>query len=129
MFGLVMTGHAVLTPLLMVLLMITGDFLAMSSTTDNVAPSPRPNSWRIGNLTIAGLALGLCDLVFCTGVLALGAYWLGLSVEQLQTLTVVILVFNGQAVFYVVRERGACGHHGPASSSSFPLSPISPLSL
>lgn len=105
MFGLVMTGHAVLTPLLMVLLMITGDFLAMSSTTDNVAPSPRPNSWRIDNLTIAGLALGLCDLGFCTGVLAFGAYWLGLSVEQLQTLTVVILVFNGQAVFYVVRER------------------------
>ena len=28
--GLVMTGHAILTPLLMVILMTTGDFLAMS---------------------------------------------------------------------------------------------------
>ena len=28
--GLVMTGHAILTPMLMVILMITGDFLAMS---------------------------------------------------------------------------------------------------
>ncbi len=34
--GLVMTGHAILTPLLMVLIMITGDFLGMSLTTDNV---------------------------------------------------------------------------------------------
>ena len=37
--GLIMTGHAILTPLLMVIVMITGDFLAMSLTTDNVRPS------------------------------------------------------------------------------------------
>ena len=40
--GLVMTGHAILTPLLMVIIMITGDFLGMSLTTDNVRPSPIP---------------------------------------------------------------------------------------
>src|SRR5208282_6436993 len=37
--GLVITGHAILTPMLMVLIMITGDFLGMSLTTDNVSPS------------------------------------------------------------------------------------------
>jgi H+-transporting ATPase len=100
-----MTGHAVLTPMLMVLAMITGDFLAMSSTTDNVQASPRPNAWRIGSLTVAGTLLGLCDLVFCAGVLAYGTYLLGLSTGALQTLTLVTLVFNGQAVFYAVRER------------------------
>ena len=52
--GLIMTGHAILTPLLMVLIMITGDFLGMSLTTDNVRPSPTPNAWHIGNLTICG---------------------------------------------------------------------------
>ena len=36
--GLVMTGHAILTPMLMVIMMITGDFLGMSLTTDNVTP-------------------------------------------------------------------------------------------
>jgi hypothetical protein len=56
--GLIMTGHAILTPLLMVLIMITGDFLGMSLTTDNVRPSPMPNAWRIGNLTIAGVIMG-----------------------------------------------------------------------
>ena len=57
--GLVMTGHAILTPMLMVILMITGDFLAMSLTTDNVRPSPTPNAWRIGTLTIAGVFMGV----------------------------------------------------------------------
>lgn len=103
--GLVITGHAVLTPMLMVLIMITGDFLAMSSTTDNVEPSPRPNAWHIGSLTAAGVMLGLCSLAFCVGVLAYGTYGLKLSVGSLQTLALVTLVFNGQAVFYVVRER------------------------
>src|ERR1700684_145726 len=41
--GLIITGHAILTPMLMVLMMITGDFLSMTSSTDNVRPSPRPN--------------------------------------------------------------------------------------
>jgi H+-transporting ATPase len=44
-FGLIMTGHAILTPLLMVIVMITGDFLSMSLTTDNVRPSTMPNAW------------------------------------------------------------------------------------
>jgi magnesium-transporting ATPase (P-type) len=64
--GLIMTGHAILTPLLMVIVMVAGDFLAMSLTTDNVQPSPMPNAWRIGNLTIAGVIMGVCLLAFCT---------------------------------------------------------------
>ena len=40
--GLVMTGHAILTPMLMVILMISGDFLAMSLTTDMCAHRRRP---------------------------------------------------------------------------------------
>ena len=103
--GLLMIGHAILTPMLMVLSMVTGDFLAMSSTTDNVVPSTLPNKWRIDNLTIAGVVMGFFDLIFCTGVLAIGKYGLRLDVVTLQTLTLVTLVFNGQAVFYAVRER------------------------
>jgi len=64
-FGLILTKHAILTPMLMVISMITGDFLAMSSTTDNVRPSRMPNSWRIDSLTIVGVVLGLFDLAFC----------------------------------------------------------------
>ncbi|MGP8121627.1 MAG: HAD-IC family P-type ATPase [Xanthobacteraceae bacterium] len=103
--GLGITGHAVLTPMLMVISMITGDFLAMSSTTDNVRPSPLPNTWRIGSLTLVGIALGVVDLAYCVGVLAIGKYRLHFDLDAIRTLTLVTLVFNGQALFYVVRER------------------------
>jgi len=113
--GLAMTGHAVLTPLLMVISMITGDFLAMSSTTDNVRPSAAPNVWRIGSLTLAGVALGLVDLAFCVAVLATGAYYLKFDIDTLRTLTLVTLVFNGQALFYVVRERNRLWSSRPSA--------------
>ncbi|WP_144021256.1 HAD-IC family P-type ATPase, partial [Caballeronia sordidicola] len=103
--GLLMTGHAILTPALMVLMMVTGDFLAMSSSTDNVRPSPRPNIWHIRNLTLAGIAMGMIDLLFCIGTLATGKFVLGLDTDALRTVAVITLVFSGQAVFYVARER------------------------
>ena len=70
--GVIMTGRAILTPTLMVIVMVGGDFLAMGLTTDNVRPSPMPNAWRIGSLTVAGVILGVCLLAFCTGDLAVG---------------------------------------------------------
>jgi H+-transporting ATPase len=103
--GLIMTGHAILTPLLIVIVMITGDFLSMSLTTDNVRPSAAPNAWRIGTLTIAGGAMGLCLLAFYAGVLAVGKFGLNLRIEALQTLAFVVLVFGGQATIYAIRER------------------------
>jgi H+-transporting ATPase len=103
--GLIMTGHAILTPLLMVLIMITGDFLGMSLTTDNVRPSPMPNAWRIGNLTVGGVIMGIGELGFCTGVLAFGAYGMGFGIGELRTLAFVVVVFGNQATTYTNRER------------------------
>ncbi len=81
--GLVMTGHAILTPMLMVIIMLTGDLLGMSTTTDNVRPSPAPNTWRIGRLTIAGVFMGVSELIFCTAVLAIAKYRLGFGIDTL----------------------------------------------
>ena len=103
--GLIMTGHAILTPLLMVLIMITGDFLGMALTTDNVRPSPAPNSWRIGNLTIAGVFMGVGELLFCTSILAFGLYRMGIAAGALQTLAFIAIVFGNQATTYANRER------------------------
>jgi hypothetical protein len=75
--GLIMTGHAILTPMLMIIVMMAGDLLGMSLTTDNVRPSLLPNSWRIGTLTIAGIFMGVSELAFCVGVLAFGHFHLG----------------------------------------------------
>jgi H+-transporting ATPase len=103
--GLIITGHAILTPMLMVILMITSDFLAMSLTTDNVRPSPMPNAWRIGKLTIAGIVMGGCLLLFCIAVLAVGKFQMGLGIDALRTLAMVALVFGSEATLYAIRER------------------------
>jgi H+-transporting ATPase len=103
--GLIMTGQAILTPLLMVLIMITGDLLGMSLTTDNVRPSVTPNAWHIGILTIAGVSTGIGELVFCTSVLAFGTYHMGYDIQALRTLAFVVIVFANQATTYTNRER------------------------
>jgi len=103
--GLVMTGHAVLTPMLMVIVMITGDFLAMSLTTDRVRPSITPNSWDIGRITGAGVILGICFLAFSTAILAVGEFELHFGIAALQTLSVVGIVFGSQVTTYVIRGR------------------------
>jgi H+-transporting ATPase len=103
--GLVITGHAILTPMLMVLIMVTGDFLGMSLTTDNVSPSQAPNAWRIGNLTMVGIFMGVCELAFCSAVLAIGKFWLGLGIEALQTMAFLAVVFGNQASLYAIRSR------------------------
>ncbi|HWB31859.1 MAG TPA: HAD-IC family P-type ATPase [Acidobacteriaceae bacterium] len=103
--GLVMTGHAVLTPMLMVIVMITGDFLAMSLTTDRVRPSTMPNSWQIGRITSASAIVGGCFLAFCVAVLAIGKFELRLGIAALQTLSVVAIVYGCQATIYAIRER------------------------
>jgi H+-transporting ATPase len=103
--GLVITGRAILTPMLMVIIMITGDFLGMSVTTDNVRPSASPSVWQIGRLTKAGVVMGMCFLAFCTGSLLVGKFALGFGTGQLQTLAAVTLIVGGEAILYSVRER------------------------
>jgi len=103
--GLVITGHAVLTPMLMVLVMITGDFLSMSLTTDRVRPSETPNSWNIGRITSAAVILGGCSLAFCTAVLLVGKLELRLDIEALRTISVVAIVYSSQAIIYAIRAR------------------------
>jgi H+-transporting ATPase len=112
--GLVMTGHAILTPMLMVIIMLAGDLLGMSLATDNVRPSPMPNAWRIGQLTIAGVFMGTCELVFCTAVLATGKFWLGFGIEMLRTVAFVAIVFGNQATTYTNRERRRLGSARPS---------------
>lgn len=112
--GLVITGQAILTPMLMVIIMITGDLLGMSLATDNVRPSPMPNAWRIGKLTMAGVFMGVSELVFCTAVLTIGKFRLGLAIETLRTLAFVVLVFGNQATTYLNRDRKRMGSSHPS---------------
>ncbi len=103
--GLGLAGHAVLTPVLMVLLVMTNDFLSMSLTTDHASPAPAPSSWHMRNVTGAATVLGLCKLAFSASALAFGKFRLGLAPGELQTMAFVTLAFGNQAMLYVLRER------------------------
>ncbi|MBI3896148.1 MAG: plasma-membrane proton-efflux P-type ATPase [Acidobacteria bacterium] len=103
--GLVITGHAVMTPVLMVLLVVTNDFLSMSLTTDRASAAPSPSAWHMRNITAAAFVLGLCKLGFSTAVMIFAKFNLGFGPGELQTLAFVTLVFGNQAVLYALRER------------------------
>jgi H+-transporting ATPase len=126
--GLIMTGHAILTPMLMIIVMMAGDLLGMSLTTDNVRPSLLPNNWRIGTLTIAGIFMGISELVFCGGALAFGHFRLGLGVATLQTLAFFVLVCGNQTTMYVVRARGRIWS-SPRPSRWLVLSSVADLAI
>ncbi|MDA8255638.1 MAG: plasma-membrane proton-efflux P-type ATPase [Betaproteobacteria bacterium] len=131
--GLGLTGHAVITPALMVLMLVTNDFLAMSLTTDRASPAQAPSRWQMRNITAAALVLGLCKLGFSTAMLALGKFRLGLGTGELQTLAFVTLVFGSQAVLYVVRERRHLWNSWPSkwvlASSAADVAIVSALAL
>ncbi|HTX49684.1 MAG TPA: HAD-IC family P-type ATPase [Caulobacteraceae bacterium] len=112
--GLVMTGHAVLTPFLQALSMLAGDMVMMSRTADHAKPTAYPNHWRIRNLTAAAIPLGLFKLLFCLSILAVGWFQFRLSAGQMQTLTFLTLILAGQANTYAMRERGRLWNSRPA---------------
>jgi H+-transporting ATPase len=95
--ALIMTGHAILTPMLMVIIMITGDFLGMSLTTDRVRASSMPNAWKIRSLTVAGALMGVGELIFCTATLSVT----GIAMSPLP-LRLVLGTLAGAAAFSVI---------------------------
>jgi H+-transporting ATPase len=103
--GVVLTRSFIITPLLIVLLLFTNDFVTMSIATDTVSFSRQPDRWRIPTLMLTGMCLGGLMLVFSFTVFLLGRDWLGFSLPQLQTLVFLTLVFTGQGTVYLVRER------------------------
>lgn len=117
--GLVMTGHAVLTPLLQAVAMLAGDFVTMSRAADRVRPSPHPNAWRVRNLTVAAIPLGFFKLTYYVSVLAIGWFVVGLDPGEMRTLTLLMLVFAGQATVYVLREHGHFWSSRPAAIMLF----------
>jgi H+-transporting ATPase len=78
----------------------------MSIATDAVSYSKQPDRWHIRSLAVISLTLGSLVLIFSFGVLLAGRNWLQLPLDQVQTLVFITLVFTGQGMVYLVRERG-----------------------
>lgn len=102
--GLVVTGHAVLTPLLMVMLLIVNDFLTMAITTDRALPSERPRRWRIGRIIREGGIYGVATLVYAMLVLSIARAVGHRGLPEIRTLSFLVLMLAVQASVYVIRE-------------------------
>jgi H+-transporting ATPase len=103
--GLMLTNTFVITPLLIVLLLFTNDFVTMSISTDHVSYSQTPDRWNIKTLMLTGAVLAALVLVLSFNVFFAGRDLLGLPLPQLQTLVFIMLVATGQGNVYLVRER------------------------
>lgn len=103
--GVMLTGTFVITPLLVVLLLFTNDFVTMSIATDRVSFSLYPDRWNVRTLMLTASVLAGLVLVLSFGVFFVGRDVLHLPLRQLQTLVFLMLVFTGQGNVYLVRER------------------------
>ncbi len=103
--GVILTHEFIITPLLIVFLLFANDFMTMSIATDNVSFSLKPDRWNIRILMLLGMMLGGLLLVLSFGLFYYGRNILGLPLPQLQTLVFIMLVFTGQGMIYLIRER------------------------
>ncbi len=131
--GVILTRTFVITPLLIVMLLFTNDFVTMSIATDHVSASLTPDRWHIGSLMVAGMSLGSLILLLSFGLFFYGRDFLGLPLPQLQTLVFVTLVFTGQGMVYLVRERRHFWNSSPSRwmifSSTVDLSVVGLLAI
>jgi len=103
--GFLATGTLVTTPRLILLLLLTNDFVTMSIARDRVSFSPTPDRWNVRSLVTSATGLALAWLAFSLAVVFAGRHVIHLSLEPRQTLAFIVLVFGGQANVYLVRER------------------------
>jgi H+-transporting ATPase len=113
--GVMLTNTFVITPLLIVLLLFTNDFVTMSIATDHVSYSRTPDRWNIKTLMLTGSVLATLMLLLSFSMFFTGRDLLGLPLAQLQTLVFVMLVATGQANVYLVRERAHFWHSWPSA--------------
>jgi H+-transporting ATPase len=112
--GVMLTGTFVVTPLLVVLLLFTNDFVTMSIATDRVSFSPHPDRWDIRTLMLTASALAGLVLILSFTVFFVGRDVLHLPLRQLQTLVFLMLVFTGQGNVYLMRERNRLWNSRPS---------------
>jgi H+-transporting ATPase len=112
--GVILTRSFIITPLLIVLLLFTNDFVTMSISTDRVSFSHSPDRWHIKTLMASGFALGTLILLLSMALFFFARDVLRFPLAQLQTLVFVILVFTGQGTIYMIRQRGHFWHSAPS---------------
>ena len=107
-------GLAVMTPLLMVLLLVSNDFLTMALVADNVRPAALPERFAPRPYVLAALGLGLAKAAFSLAVLWGGLRGFAIDPAAAPSLAFLVLTLGSQASAFMVRERGPFWASRPA---------------
>jgi H+-transporting ATPase len=103
--GFFLFRNMILSMLDMSLLVFANDFVTMSLATDNAKDAQAPNQWKVKNITLASLAIGL--LLAAQGIsgIFIGQDLLRLDFGHMQTFVLLTLIFTSQFRVLIVRER------------------------
>ena len=115
----VVTGQFVVSAFAMLLLVFLTDFAKISLATDNVRPSKKPETWKIGGFIFVSVVLGLAMLA--ETLLLLWFSWprlgLGNHHHTLHTFSFLLLLYF--AVFSVISARERRGFWATLPSKTF----------
>jgi len=104
--GVMLTGTFVVTPLLIVLLLFTNDFVTMAIAADRADASKRPVRWSVRTLIMTAAPIAALVLALSFSVFFAARDALRLPLPQLQTVVFLLLVFSGQGLVYLLRTEG-----------------------
>ena len=99
------TGKFVVSALAMLLLTFMTDFAKISLSTDNVRPSRKPETWKIGGFVTLSVVLGVAMVVEALGFLLLGWREFGLAENAQALCTFSFLTMLYFAAFSIVSAR------------------------
>jgi len=103
--GFFLFRNMILSMLDMSLLVFANDFVTMSLATDNAKDAQAPNQWKVKNITLASLAIGLLLVAQGIGGIFIGQDLLRLDFGHMQTFVLLTLIFTSQFRVLIVRER------------------------
>lgn len=103
--GFFLLHRMVLSLVGITLLVFANDFVTMSLSTDNVKYTTNPNKWDVKNITLASLLIGVLLIIEGAIAILVGINYFLLNWQELQTFTMLLLVFTSQFRVFIVRER------------------------
>ena len=101
----VVTGKFVVSAFAMLLLVFLTDFAKISLATDNVRPSKKPETWKIGGFVTVSVVLGVAMVAETLFLLWIGWTKFGLATNNNALYTFSFLMLLYFAVFSVVSAR------------------------
>jgi H+-transporting ATPase len=120
--GFFLFHRMVLTLLGMTLLVFANDFVTMSLSTDNVKYTTNPNKWNVKNITLASSIIGMLLIVEGAIAILVGVNRYHLDWQEMQTFTMLLLVFTSQFRVFIVRERRYFWSSWPGKALIFSVS-------